>query len=217
MHNFIHKRCSLGFFLDKERFEKSVLRNGGEKPTLALLNTSYLWGMHLSSSAIPPDQENMLVSHALQSSTDALSEHHPQKVLQCIQSEVLLANYFYRAGRTLKGKHHATTAASFVLSSGMYKIRSSYPETSGYCATFRANQLAAPRDAIEEGERINAFWTVLTLDAFWSTAHDMPSSISYSTTAMRVDTPWPRMMEDYTRVSLLWLSGHYCHIAITKY
>ncbi|KAE9385686.1 hypothetical protein BT96DRAFT_571831 [Gymnopus androsaceus JB14] len=199
MHNFIHKSCSLCFFLDRERFKHSVLNAGSERPTFALLNTSYLWGMLLSASANPPEQEAILVSRSLQSSAHALSENHPQKVLQCIQSEVLLANYFYRAGRTFEGKYHATAAASLVLSSGAHKIRTSSPDASGYLATFNVNPLAEGSDAIEEGERINAFWAVLALDAFWNTVHGVPSSIPYTSPMTRVDTPWPRMMEEYTQ------------------
>ncbi|KAE9382660.1 hypothetical protein BT96DRAFT_790905, partial [Gymnopus androsaceus JB14] len=99
-----------------------------------------------------------------------------------------LANYFYFAGRILEGKYHTTAAASLVLSSGIHKIRTSSPDASGY---LNLNPLAEPRDAIEEGERINAFWTVLTLDAFWNTVHGVPSSIPYTTPMARVDTPWP--------------------------
>ncbi|KAE9399382.1 hypothetical protein BT96DRAFT_994003 [Gymnopus androsaceus JB14] len=200
LHNFIHRSCSLGFFLDKERFKKSLGKAEGEKPTFALLNTSYLWGMYLSPSENSPGQEGILVSRALTSSAHALSETHPQKVLQCIQSEVLLANYFYHAGRILEGNYHATSAASLVLSSGMHRIRTSSPDASGFLATFNVNRLAEPRDTIEEGERINAFWVVLTLDAFWNTVHGVPCSIPYTTPMVRVDTPWPRMMEEYTRV-----------------
>ncbi|KAE9398718.1 hypothetical protein BT96DRAFT_1105677 [Gymnopus androsaceus JB14] len=200
LHNFMHKSCSLGFFLDKERFKKSLMVNAeGERPTFALLNTSYLWGMHLSSSANPPEQEAILASRALQSSAHALSENHPQKVLQCIQAKVLLANYFYCAGRILEGNYHVTAAASLVLSSGTHRIRTSSPDASGFVATSNVNRLAEPRDAIEEGERINAFWVVLTMDAFWNTVHGVPSNIPYTTPMARVDTPWARMMEEYTR------------------
>ncbi|KAE9397943.1 hypothetical protein BT96DRAFT_1020477 [Gymnopus androsaceus JB14] len=198
LHNFVHKSCSLGFFLHEERFKNSLALNAeGERPTFALLNTSYLWGMLLSSSENHTGQDRILVSRALQSSAHALSENHPQKVLQCIQSEVLLANYFYFAGRILEGNYHSTAAASLVLSGGTHKIRTSSPDASGY---LNLNPLAEPRDAIEEGERINAFWTVLTLDAFWNTVHGVPSSIPYTTPMARVDTPWPRTMEEYTQV-----------------
>ncbi|KAE9402324.1 hypothetical protein BT96DRAFT_1017715 [Gymnopus androsaceus JB14] len=199
MHNFIHKSCSIGFFLHKIRFKNSVLNFGGETPTSALLNTSYLWGMHLSSSANPPEQEAILLSRALQSSTHALSENHPQKIIQCIQSKVLLATYFYRANRTVEGRYHATAAASLVLSSGMHKIRTSSHDVSRYHIAAFLNPLAPPSDAIEEGERINAFWTVLTLDAFWNTINGIPSSIPYTSPMARVDVPWPRMLEEYAR------------------
>ncbi|KIK69881.1 hypothetical protein GYMLUDRAFT_67140 [Collybiopsis luxurians FD-317 M1] len=202
MHNFIHKTCSLGFFLQKEKFTEAVFRpdvGTVERPTFALLNASYLWGIHLSSSQTSPDQEAILVSRALQSSAHALSENHSQSVLQCVQSEVLLANYFYRAGRIVEGRYHGTAAASLVLSSGLHKARTPSLQTSGYLAAF-FSPLAPPRDAIEEGERINAFWTVLILDTFWNAVYGIPSSIPYTTPMVRVDCPWPRIIDEYEKV-----------------
>ncbi|KAE9398714.1 hypothetical protein BT96DRAFT_994640 [Gymnopus androsaceus JB14] len=183
LHSFMHKSCGVGFFLNKERFKRSLAMNAeGEMPTFALLNTSYLWGTHLSSSKNPPGQEGILVSRALQSSAHALE-------------------LFLFSGRILEGKYHTTAAASLVLSSGAHKIRSSFPDASGYLATFNVNTFSEPSDAIDEGERINAFWAVLTLDTFWNTVHGVPSSIPYTTPMARVDTPWPRIMEEYTQAS----------------
>ncbi|KAF5391318.1 hypothetical protein D9757_002087 [Collybiopsis confluens] len=195
MINFIRKTCSLGFFLHKEKFKQAVFRPGGakeERPTFALLNASYLWGIHLSSSRNPPDQEATLVSRALQSSAHALSENHSRKVVECIQSEVLLATYLYRAGRTVEGRYHCTAAASLVLSNGMHKIRAP-SESSGYLETY-SNPSASPRDTVEEGEQINAFWGVYILDIFWNVVYGIPSSIPPD---LRVDCPWPRLIEDY--------------------
>ncbi|KIK61699.1 hypothetical protein GYMLUDRAFT_260735 [Collybiopsis luxurians FD-317 M1] len=198
MHNFIHKTCSVGFFLHKERFRRAVFQSDGERPTFALLNTSYLWGMHLSASVNPPEQEAILISRALQSTDHALSEHHPQKVLQCVQSLVLLANYFYRAGRIIEGRYHATRATSLVLSNGLHQIRTDarYPQIAE-AARLSEPLATIPCDAIEECERINAFWAVLITDAFWNTVHGLPSGIPYTSSMARVDTPWPRLMEEH--------------------
>ncbi|KAJ3854603.1 hypothetical protein EV368DRAFT_63155 [Lentinula lateritia] len=167
-----------------------------EAPTFALLNTTFVWGNHLSSSQNSLEQEATLVSRALQSSAHSLSESHPQKVTQFIQAEVLLGNYFYLAGKTVEGKYHVTAAASLVLSAGLHKLRSSGVEHFGYLAQ-PLDTLAPPRDPIEEGELINAFWTVLTLDSFWNTVHGTPSSIPYTSPSVRIDTPWPLIMEEY--------------------
>ncbi|KAF5387346.1 hypothetical protein D9757_005811 [Collybiopsis confluens] len=183
-----------------ERFRQEVCRVEGERPIFALLNASYLWGMQLSASRNPPEQEAILISRAIQSSAPALSERHPQKILQYMQSLVLLANYFYRAGRVMEARYHTTAAASLVLSNGLHQIRmdSRYPGISG-TARLSDPLARSPCDAAEEGERINAFWTVLILDAFWNTVHGYPSSIPFTTSMARVDTPWPRLEEEYSQ------------------
>ncbi|KAJ3908020.1 Zn(2)-Cys(6) binuclear cluster domain-containing protein [Lentinula edodes] len=196
VHNFIMNCCWVGFFLHRDRFINTVLHFKGEAPTFALLNTTYVWGNHLSSSQNSLEQEATLVSRALQSSAHSLSESHPQKVTQFIQAEVLLGNYFYLAGKTVEGKYHVTAAASLVLSAGLHKLRSSDVGHFGYLAQ-PLDTLAPPRDPIEEGELINAFWTVLTLDSFWNTVHGTPSSIPYTSPSVRIDTPWPLIMEEY--------------------
>jgi hypothetical protein len=48
-----------------------------------------------------------------------------------------------------------------------------------------------PMDATEEAERINAFWTVLTLNNCWTTADGSPSNIAYADPDVGIDTPWP--------------------------
>ncbi|KAJ4479064.1 hypothetical protein J3R30DRAFT_3473875 [Lentinula aciculospora] len=201
VHNFILNCCWVGFFLHRDRFINTVLNFKGEAPTFALLNTTYVWGNHLSSSQNSLEQEATLVSRALQSSAHSLSEAHPQKVTQFIQAEVLLGNYFYLAGKTVEGKYHVTAAASLVLSAGLHKIRSADVEHSGYLAQ-ALDTLVPPRDPIEEGELINAFWTVLTLDSFWNAVHGTPSSISYTSPSVRIDTPWPLIMEVYAEAPL---------------
>lgn len=206
--------CWVGFFLHRGRFIKTVLQSEGEAPTFALLNTTYVWGNHLSSSQNSLEQEATLVSRALQSSAHALSENHPQKITQFIQAEILLGNYFYLAGKTVEGKYHVTAAASLVLGGGLHKIRSSDTEKSGYLAE-ALGTLALPKDSVEEGELINAFWTVLTLDSFWNSVHGTPSSIPYTSSTVRIDTPWPLIMEEYAEVcnliffpSLLIINAH---------
>ncbi|KAJ3987664.1 Zn(2)-Cys(6) binuclear cluster domain-containing protein [Lentinula detonsa] len=201
VHNFIMNCCWIGFFLHRDRFINTVLHFKGEAPTFALLNTTYVWGNHLSSSQNSLEQEATLVSRALQSSAHSLSETHPQRVTQFIQAEVLLGNYFYLAGKTVEGRYHVTAAASLVLSAGLHKIRSFDIEQSGYLAR-ALDSLALPRDSVEEGELINAFWTVLTLDSFWNTVHGTPSSIPYTAPSVRIDTPWPLSMEEYAETPL---------------
>jgi hypothetical protein len=61
--------------------------------------------------------------------------------------------------------------------------------------------LQEPRDQIEEGERINAFWAVFLMDRCLAVAFGPPLVISdMDAPGMQIDTPWPLEMETYERV-----------------
>jgi hypothetical protein len=49
---------------------------------------------------------------------------------------------------------------------------------------------------MEEYERVNAFWAVLTMKNCWTTADGSPSNISYTVPDARIDTPWPADIND---------------------
>jgi hypothetical protein len=64
--------------------------------------------------------------------------------------------------------------------------------------------LQEPRDQIEEGERINAFWAVFVLDRCLAVMFGPPLVISdVDAPGMHIDTPWPLEMETYERVRTL--------------
>ncbi|KAJ3826772.1 Zn(2)-Cys(6) binuclear cluster domain-containing protein [Lentinula raphanica] len=57
--------------------------------------------------------------------------------------------------------------------------------------------LPEPKDLIDEGERINAFWTVFTMCNCWGVGVGGFSSMMFESYGSRIDTPWPLDMEDY--------------------
>jgi len=59
--------------------------------------------------------------------------------------------------------------------------------------------LSPPRDALEEGERIRAWWTTFILDKCWVIALASPSTIVEDelNVATRIDTPWPLELATY--------------------
>jgi len=64
--------------------------------------------------------------------------------------------------------------------------------------------LQEPRDQIEEGERINAFWAVFVMDRCLAVMLGPPLVISdMDAPGMHIDTPWPLEMETYERVRTL--------------
>ncbi|KAK7443727.1 hypothetical protein VKT23_015509 [Stygiomarasmius scandens] len=161
-------------------------------PIQPLLNTIYLWGAHLSDTTYLPATMNVFLSRALQSVSLSLCHHdskdHPQKTVQTIQAEVLLANYFICNARLLEGRYHLSTASSLALSCGLHKSGSE---------TARQGSIAGLGDSItiasgvEREETIHAMWTVLALNNIWMAVDSLPSNIAYTTDGVKVDTPWP--------------------------
>ncbi|KAJ7156210.1 Zn(2)-Cys(6) binuclear cluster domain-containing protein [Mycena filopes] len=191
VHNFLRHSSQFGFFLNVHNFTEATMGRTGQRPASVLLDVVNLWAVHLSGSDQFTTQEPIYLSRALRTAVDALSSTHFNAVLHSIQAEVLLSQYFLRNTRFLEGKYHLSAAVSLVISSGLHRIRSadSYAVGGPLGPAFR--RLAPPRDAIDEAERINAFWTVLTLNNCWTTADGSPSNISYTVPDARIDTPWP--------------------------
>jgi hypothetical protein len=90
-----------------------------------------------------------------------------------------------------RNNQHLSAAVSLVFSSGLHRIRSAdaYAIRGPLGPAFHS--LTAPGNTVEECERINALWTVLTLNNCWTTADGSPSNISYTVPDARIDTPWP--------------------------
>ncbi|KAJ7620297.1 hypothetical protein FB45DRAFT_1032977 [Roridomyces roridus] len=192
VHNFLHNATSFGFFLDTQAFHDAVsgpdaANTAGTLPPV-LLNVLYLWGVHLSQDARITAYEPAFLAHALRSTASSLAGTHPRTVLHSAQASVLLAAYFRRSGRPREGRYHTSAAVAVVLSAGLHRVRS----VEGIAPT--AETLPPPRDPCEEGERIAAFWSVLSFNNCWAGADGVPSNLVYDLGhghGVRVDTPWP--------------------------
>ncbi|KAK0451508.1 hypothetical protein EV421DRAFT_1731349 [Armillaria borealis] len=186
--SFLRCCMEIGFFLNVGRFTNTVMKAddfGWEPPSLALLQAVYLWGVHLSTSPELSALEPHFLSTAVQHTSAALSTNHTHKIIHRIQAEALLAQYFFRNARMLEGKYHTSAAVSLLFGAGFHKIRST--EGDGVVG------LPPPSDLVEEGERINGFWTVLTLNNCWT---PLESNIMYES----IDTPWPLIMQSYSQI-----------------
>ncbi|KAJ7726677.1 Zn(2)-Cys(6) binuclear cluster domain-containing protein [Mycena maculata] len=200
INSFLKYAPRIGFFLSPQLFE--ALSSGAAPSQIAspaLLDAIYLWGSHLSRSEKLAEHEPSFLSDALRSAAATLSTAHCSKaVIHAIQAEMLIAQYFFRNARILEGKYHASVAVSISLSSGLHKIRSSDARDS---TRPTVDSLSPAANALEEGERINAFWAVLTLNNCWFAADGSPADVSYA--AHGVDTPWPLDIGSYTEDSRL--------------
>ncbi|THU91337.1 hypothetical protein K435DRAFT_801310 [Dendrothele bispora CBS 962.96] len=223
---FIPYAKDLGFFLDLTKICTIILSTSSQgirhvetlPVTPALIHIIFLLGSHLSTSSQITAFEPGFLSRATESVSHILSfpttnipgmttpDYSQQKVLEAIQSHVLLAQYFFLTGRKLKGKYSVTIAVSLVLGTRMHCIRSEEVVPSqglmqialgagNYTSGISLSGHEAPQTQFqsekEENQRINAFWIVLALNSRWTAIDGHVSSLPYWTARMRVDTPWP--------------------------
>jgi hypothetical protein len=195
-----------GFFLNASRFRASISYNTLEQPTLSVLHAAYLLGAHISGDETLIAQEPRLLEQALQQRTllSSTTTTHRRKVLHTVQTDVLLAQYFFRNCRFFEGWSHCNSATSLANGAGLHQLRSRNPRrlrSDLHLVDDAGLELPRPRDAIEDGERINAFWTVYVMDKCWSVFLGSPASIlDINALGSQVDTPWPLDMESYELV-----------------
>ncbi|KAJ3864869.1 Zn(2)-Cys(6) binuclear cluster domain-containing protein [Lentinula novae-zelandiae] len=198
---FIPHAKSFGFFLNLRRFisETTLPLTLGDysRPCPGLICAIYLIGLHLSGAT--EDEESAFLSRALLHVSNVLSSSHPLRLIHGTQAEILLSTYFFRTGRILEGKYHLSAAVSLATCANLHKLRSGLsmgpfvPSVMG----MDGHSLPDPKDFIEEGERINAFWTVFTMCNCWGVGVGGFSSMMFESYGSRIDTPWPLDMEDY--------------------
>ncbi|KAJ7292866.1 hypothetical protein C8J57DRAFT_1210567 [Mycena rebaudengoi] len=183
-----------GFFLNPSRFRHDALLDlpiGNHlRPSPALLNTVYLIGITLSGSSDWKMHEQAFLGRTLSSLSSSLSGLHPKRALHSLQAELMLSIFFFSAGRFLKGHYHATAAIPLTAGMQLHKIRSERESISG--PVVRALQPFV--DAIEEGEHIDACWTVLISYSLWAVALGTQPNCNVNADHT-VDTPWP--LDDY--------------------
>jgi hypothetical protein len=162
----------------------------------------------LGATYAPPyaSYEATLLSRAASSLNDALA----RSPMSALQTHVLLAAYLLSRGRQLEGRTHLSSASSLALSCGLHTVRSSRGGVSGgSIEPVSVATLAAPRDQVAEGERVNAFWVIFALERVWGAALGAPSRIQPSLPSfpqgIRVDTPWPLTMPQYERVCFFFI------------
>lgn len=137
----------------------------------------------------------------------ALTDASAQDIIQIIQAHALLAVHLCDTCLVLEGHVHVDSAAALAIRIGLHQLRGTTPWTppESYLDTI-AIALPEPLDAVEEGERIRAFWTAFCFDRAYAVLLGVPSLIrSADEEDARIDTPWPLDMAIYEQVSLLFV------------
>ncbi|KAH9949952.1 hypothetical protein B0H21DRAFT_725428 [Amylocystis lapponica] len=202
---FLPHASQFGFFLHQPRFLQSVCIEDSAvriaKLSPALLNAVYLWGVRLSGHESLYAHEPIFVTRAVHALSTVFARAPAYNPIYTLQAEVLLASYFFHSRRFLEARQHCSAAAALALSCRLNTIRSaSDPQLRTPLVDIFEHVLPPTSDSLEEGERINAFWTVYILDKSWAVALDTPSYIS-TNSGTHIDTPWPLDMEDYESAS----------------
>ncbi|KAI9000431.1 hypothetical protein BD414DRAFT_511159 [Trametes punicea] len=206
INSFLPHSVSLSFFLYVPRFMQAMQQpnvdNRRAQLSPALLNAIYLWGAHLSTSNALRAYESIFEARTTSALSSALRESQ-YSVINLIQAEILVANYFFTMSRFLEGRYHCSAAVALALSCGLHKIRSSMDQSLGRTGSQQGEQvreynLPPPRDAIEEGERMRGFWYVYVMDKNWAVAMGSPSHFNgVAQNGSHVDTPWPLETAQY--------------------
>ncbi|KAI0732142.1 hypothetical protein C8Q72DRAFT_166621 [Fomitopsis betulina] len=187
--SFCSHATDFGFFLHLPRFqEQTVLPHITlSHHALALITATRLVGAYLSTDSNAQELQHKLLTHTLKDLSAALAELEPAGMLNLLQTEILLAHYFFSTNRTFEAIYHMDAASAIVLANGYHRVRST-----------RAPPRLESRDDIEEGERINAFWNTFILDRCWSPVLGRTPILSdEETKGTGIDTPWPLNIESY--------------------
>ncbi|KAF9218566.1 hypothetical protein BS17DRAFT_525067 [Gyrodon lividus] len=183
--------AELGLFLNIDR-----LRAQSPRIFPALHSTLALWSVHLSQPHLDVSEQDLepaLLSHALHQVSSALSTassaQDPQVFMHIIQAEVLLSLYLQCSGQSLGARYHASAALSLALGLRLHAKPGEAQST--HLFDFLGNsypQLPPPTDAAEEKERVDAFWTVYSLDRCLGAFYNEPSGMNGE---IMVTAPWP--------------------------
>ncbi|KAJ7112046.1 hypothetical protein C8R43DRAFT_153646 [Mycena crocata] len=217
LHTFLPHTAQFGFFLHPMRPRDAALLplafGDPRRPSTALLCTTYPWGAHLSHGQLRAEAESRFLECARQRlGIDFSISAHTTPVLHIIQALILLATYLLRTARVLEAEVCANGAATLALGYGLHKMRSARANLVGTPPPPEVYPaLPPPADALEEGERIRAFWAVATLQSHITVVKSVLGSASGATTfcvsedggAAEIDTPWPLALVDYAGPGML--------------
>ncbi|KAI5984046.1 hypothetical protein EDD15DRAFT_1810245 [Pisolithus albus] len=185
----------LGIFLSLPR-----LRAQPGSITPALRSALILSSFHLTRTSAPEQAVSIetLISRLLHTLVDAVVVANPrlgpQFYMQILQAEVLLVYHLLHMGRVSIAQSHANAAMSLAVCLGLHTKSGDAPAAGLF--DFIANflpRLPLPGDAIEEQERVDAWWTVHSLVKFTETICAGPPVVS---STVHITARWPGVIRD---------------------
>ncbi|EIN11556.1 hypothetical protein PUNSTDRAFT_62137 [Punctularia strigosozonata HHB-11173 SS5] len=198
-----HAGSQLGFEISKDRLRESLTLPPAEQRHPALMHAIYLWSCFFSRPGPLSEHEQLYLRRTIALLPDALAD--AARAIDAIQASCLLALYFFTTGRLLEGRYYSSAGAALAIQVGLHQpLRVDSPAWDPFCPA----PLERPKDNVDEGERVLAFWQVYNLDRCWSvalgTASTIPRDIDPS---FSIGIPWPQSVEEYEAGQMPELSG----------
>jgi hypothetical protein len=129
------------------------------------------------------------------------------QIMYVLQAHVLLGSYALARGNFLTGQNHVSKAASLARLS--LNLAHEIPLTGPHGArstVLDPVSLQLPAEAlgqIDEGERVNAFWTIFSLEKIWGVALGYPLGRSGGGNGVHIQPPWSLAMDHCEKVRRL--------------
>ncbi|KAF8311565.1 hypothetical protein DL93DRAFT_2208478 [Clavulina sp. PMI_390] len=214
---FLPQRQRYYFDVHVGRFIESVQHPDPRKrPHPCLMDAIYLLACYISRDDSVRQYEAGLLSRARQGLCESLE--HSDRLWNFVQASTLIAFYLYQNGRFIEAYHQTCQVARFAVSCGSHQISSPFmsdpknrestaaartqaPWTVTNMSVRRAgSMLEPPKDQIEIGERILAFWHIFLLDRCGSIMTNLPAALPDECDSFsQIETVWPRTLEEYEK------------------
>ncbi|KAL7414127.1 hypothetical protein BDY24DRAFT_387702 [Mrakia frigida] len=208
---FFERRRQFGLVLHVGRFFGSLDGPPEARPAGALLFAMYTCACRFSTNPDIRALEDTFFLLAKRHIDIGVATYVDQRLVQVVQASSILAAYIYSnpdsKSRYLEGWLQG--GASMRLAQGCLLHRISPmditslmaffaeglpPLETNYKASWPSSALPAPKDGIELGERIHAFWSAFTVDQLGAVATGRSGS-----SLVEIETPFPRPLADYER------------------
>ncbi|OSD04103.1 hypothetical protein PYCCODRAFT_1466534 [Trametes coccinea BRFM310] len=192
---FVPHRHQCGLDIHVGRLRDSMNLPLEEQRHPVLMNAIFLWACYLSRPGTLSQYEQLYLSRTTAAIGDAMQ--YPSKAVDLIQACCMLSVYYLSNGRLLEGSYYSAAASTLALQCRLHHIGSEAQSMNvdTWDASF---DLPPPKDNVERGERISAFWQVYNLDRCWSVVLRRPATLPDSDHPMAsITTPWPQRISDY--------------------
>ncbi|KAH8832702.1 hypothetical protein DL96DRAFT_672506 [Flagelloscypha sp. PMI_526] len=177
LETFLEQFQSFGLFLNPNTIRHSL---HSQIPSLGA--AVLLWATRLTPALNSPDITNGFLYQALRQLQVDIGNSHPQRCIQAIQVDILLALWYLNAGAFLQARYRANHAVSLCISERLH--------LNAIPMDHRSATLTAPLNQAEAKQRVDAFWTTLVVANLFTLDGSL-IPFNYPSEDPAVTTVWP--------------------------